>query len=56
MQICLRSSLPIYLMSHSSRFKNGELHIAFNPSPFKEDIKLLPLRCVKWFFCNETEG
>lgn len=33
-----------------------KLHIAFNPSPFKEDIKLLPLKCVKWFFCNEIEG
>ena len=33
-----------------------KLRIAFNPSPFKEDIKLLPLKCVKWFFCNEIEG
>lgn len=36
--------------------KKKKLHIAFNPSPFKEDIKLLPLKCVKWFFCNEIEG
>lgn len=33
-----------------------KLRIAFNPSPFKEDIKLLPLERVKWFFCNEIEG
>ncbi|MGM9681466.1 MAG: ribokinase [Eubacteriales bacterium] len=33
-----------------------KMRIAFNPSPFHEDIKRLPLRCVKWFFCNEIEG
>ncbi len=33
-----------------------KLNIAFNPSPLKENIKLLPLKCVKWFFCNEIEG
>ena len=33
-----------------------KMQIAFNPSPFKEDIKLLPLKSVKWFFCNEIEG
>ena len=32
------------------------MHIVFNPSPFKEDIKLLPLKRVKWLFCNEIEG
>ena len=32
------------------------MQIVFNPSPFKEDIKLLPLKSVKWFFCNEIEG
>ena len=33
-----------------------DLRIAFNPSPLKENIKQLPLKCVKWFFCNEIEG
>lgn len=33
-----------------------KLRIAFNPSPYKENIKLLSLKSVKWFFCNEIEG
>ena len=33
-----------------------KLRIAFNPSPLKENIKQLPLKQVKWFFCNEIEG
>lgn len=32
------------------------MQIAFNPSPFHEDIKKLPLSRVKWWFCNEIEG
>lgn len=32
------------------------LQIAFNPSPFKENINTLPLNYVKWWFCNEIEG
>ena len=33
-----------------------KMQIAFNPSPFHEDIKKLPLSYVKWWFCNEIEG
>ena len=32
------------------------MQIAFNPSPFHNDIKKLPLSYVKWWFCNEIEG
>ncbi len=32
------------------------MQIAFNPSPFDEAIKSLPLNQVKWWFCNEIEG
>ncbi len=32
------------------------MQIAFNPSPFSEDIYNLPLEYVKWWFCNEIEG
>ncbi|MBE6733143.1 MAG: ribokinase [Ruminococcaceae bacterium] len=32
------------------------LEIAFNPSPFKENIKALPLHYVKWWLVNEIEG
>ena len=32
------------------------LQIAFNPSPYKESIKELPLEYVDWWFCNEIEG
>ena len=33
-----------------------KMHIAFNPSPFREALKELPLSYVKWWFCNEIEG
>ena len=33
-----------------------QMQIAFNPSPFHDNIKDLPLSCVKWWFCNEIEG
>ena len=33
-----------------------KMQIAFNPSPFHEDIKKLPLSYVTWWFCNEIEG
>lgn len=33
-----------------------KMSIAFNPSPFKENVQRLPLSCVRWFFCNEVEG
>lgn len=33
-----------------------QLQIAFNPSPYHEDIKKLPLSYVSWWFCNEIEG
>ncbi len=36
--------------------KHKKLQIAFNPSPFNEKIKDLPLKQVKWWFCNEIEG
>ena len=32
------------------------LQIAFNPSPFNDRIKELPLQYVDWWFCNEIEG
>lgn len=33
-----------------------ELQIAFNPSPFVEKLKELPLEYVSWWICNELEG
>lgn len=33
-----------------------QMQIAFNPSPYDDDIKQLPLSFVKWWFCNEIEG
>lgn len=36
--------------------KTRNLQIAFNPSPFNENIKKLPLEAVTWWFCNEIEG
>ncbi len=33
-----------------------QMQIAFNPSPFHEDILKLPLNYVTWWFCNEIEG
>lgn len=33
-----------------------QMQIAFNPSPYDERIKELPLSYVKWWFCNEIEG
>ena len=33
-----------------------EMQIVFNPSPYHESIKNLPLSYVKWWFCNEIEG
>lgn len=32
------------------------MHIAFNPSPYHESIKTLPLSYVTWWLCNEIEG
>jgi len=36
--------------------KQKKLRIAFNPSPYNEEIKKLPLSYVEWWFCNEIEG
>lgn len=33
-----------------------KMQIAFNPSPFDQKIKELPLHMVKWWLCNEIEG
>lgn len=33
-----------------------KMQIAFNPSPYRDELKQLPLNTVKWFFCNEIEG
>jgi len=33
-----------------------QMQIAFNPSPFSDNIKTLPISYVKWWFCNEIEG
>lgn len=35
---------------------NKKMQIAFNPSPYDESIKSLPLHYVKWWLCNEIEG
>ena len=32
------------------------MQIVFNPSPLSVNVKNLPLRYVKWWFCNEIEG
>lgn len=32
------------------------MDIAFNPSPFDESLRNLPLSRVKWWLCNEIEG
>ena len=32
------------------------MRIAFNPSPYHENLKKLPLPYVTWWFCNEVEG
>lgn len=32
------------------------VRIAFNPSPYHENLKKLPLCYVTWWFCNEVEG
>lgn len=36
--------------------RQKQLRIAFNPSPFREELKELPLSCVTWWFVNEIEG
>ena len=41
----------IFQIAHKKK-----MQIAFNPSPFHDDIKKLPLSYVKWWFCNEIEG
>lgn len=41
----------IFEIAHKKQMK-----IAFNPSPFNNDIKKLPLSFVNWWFCNEIEG
>lgn len=33
-----------------------KMQIAFNPSPYHENILKLPLSYVKWWFCNEIEA
>lgn len=33
-----------------------QLQIAFNPSPFRQELLQLPLEQVKWWLCNEIEG
>ena len=32
------------------------MEIAFNPSPFREELRQLPIELVDWWFCNELEG
>lgn len=41
----------IFEIAHSKK-----MQIAFNPSPYNEKIKALPLEYVSWWFCNEIEG
>ena len=46
------SALPyIFETAHSKGMR-----IAFNPSPYNENIKKLPLEYVSLWFCNEIEG
>ena len=46
------NNLPfIFETAHSKKMR-----IAFNPSPFSDNIKNLPLHYVTWWFCNEIEG
>lgn len=33
-----------------------EMQIAWNPSPFQQDLLRLPLEKIDWWFCNELEG
>lgn len=33
-----------------------KMQIAFNPSPYSDNLKKLPLQYVKWWFCNEVEA
>lgn len=40
-----------FIIAHGKK-----LQIAFNPSPFHEKIRDLPLEYVSWWFCNEIEG
>ena len=35
---------------------NSDMQIAFNPSPYSDNLKKLPLHYVKWWFCNEVEA
>ena len=42
-----------YIFECASKKK---MQIAFNPSPFNDTIKKLPLDQVAWWFCNEIEG
>lgn len=41
----------IFEIAHAKK-----MQIAFNPSPFNDKIKKLPLDYVSWWFCNEIEG
>lgn len=36
--------------------KIKKMLIAFNPSPYSDDLKNLPLEYVNWWFCNEIEA
>ena len=40
-----------FIIAHGKK-----LQIAFNPSPFHEKIRDLPLEYISWWFCNEIEG
>lgn len=45
---CLQEALELAEEKHMA--------VAFNPSPFAEELKALPLSVVKWWFCNEIEA
>lgn len=36
--------------------REKSMQIAFNPSPFREELLSLPLEQVRWWFCNEIEA
>lgn len=45
---CLKEALQLA--------EEKQLQAAFNPSPFTDELRHLPLSAVKWWFCNEIEA
>ena len=51
-----RRTLEPLLSFMMEKAKERGMLIAFNPSPFDDEIADLPLSYVDWFFLNEIEG